>query len=446
MQYPERGRAGTGAVLSLSAVGPQEKFLSNGKTDDSFFNPNNVIKHTNFSTQFRNHIIQKDDGNPTWPFDKEIIFRINPKTSGDVLSNAFLKCELPQLVEGNAYCQQVGFSMIKEIKLKINESTIDKITGDWLTINKELFLKSEETNALKDMVGGEESISPTTSTLPLYIPLNLFFCRDRTIPYDKRWLISDDFFKPYLLLCACWNNEINISIKFQPISFFSNVTSDISMPNLNVVTIEHSLTDNERLFYQTNKQLSLINSVTNQAVLPIEKNQESFKNFLSATGPVKSFHWFFRNSDFENSSNSDNFLKRFNFSSNHLSSNILTENSNVIMADAKIFIGGSSGQIGFQGQLQENRVTGHGYYKFLQTFDHHLQNPDRNIYTYSFSIDPANPSPTGAIDFGLVKTSKTILQGTIYRPAQSNSYNLHLFYTGYKVLKYENGFASLVFS
>ena len=132
------------------------------------------------------------------------------------------------------------------------------------------------------------------------------------------------------------------------------------MDSLNLVTCEHTITDKERLFYQSNKQISLMNSVEVQSVLPIEKGQGTFKNFLSPSNPVKSFHWFFRNVDFEDATTSTNFLKRFNFSSNVLSSNIYQENSNVIMADAKIFLGGDQ-QIGFQGNSQTNNQTSNAH-------------------------------------------------------------------------------------
>lgn len=443
--YPQRGTAGTGAVLSLYAVGKQENYLNSKDPKNSFFNPK-YLKHTDFSTTLRNHIVQKDPGNPIWPFDKEIRFQINPKTSGDVLSNAFLKCDLPSLSTGEAYCPQVGYAMIKEVRLIIDGATINKVTSDWNILYQELFLKDTETRAFSRTVGSEtEPMSPTTK-FPLYIPLNLFFCRDRTILYDEKYLRSDDFYKPYLLLCAATQSQIEISITFNKPTFFSNATStNVTMEDLNLVTLEHTLTDNERLFYKTNKQISLINAVETQSVLTVEKGSTTFKSFLSPQNPVKSIHWFFRNEDFEEENSHENFLNRYNFSTSLLSSNINNENSNVIMSNASFFLGGQ--QIGFQENVNDNtKVIGHGYYKFLQTFDHHLQPPIRNIYTYSFSISPSNPSPTGAVDFTALTTNNSILQGNIYDKAMSNTYNQHLFYTGYKVLKYENGFASLVFS
>ena len=441
----ERGRAGTGAVLSLYAEGKQDTYL-NCKGGKSFFKEKN-IRHTNFSTTYKPHYIYKDPGNATWPFGLEVKFKINPKISGDVLSNAFLKCNLPALQPDEAYCQQAGNAIIKEIKFIVDGAVFDIRTHDWITIQKELFFNESEKRCLDTLIGDDLNSRTSTRPIPLYIPLNLFFCRSRMKIYDDSYVISDNFFKPYYLLCASYNNDIEISITFHEQAFFSNASATtISMDSLNLVTVEHNLTDKERLFYRVNKQIQVINNVTLQSVLDIEKDQQNFKNFLTPTTPVKSFHWFLRNKDFEDEKNSENFLKRYNFSSDYITSNVMNEDSNVIMADAKIYLNGDN-QIGFQGNFNTSeRVVGNSYYKYLQNYDHYLNTPNRNIYTYSFSIDPSNPSPTGAINFSMLKSSKTTLEGTIYNGASSNAYNMHMFYFGYSIINYENGFASLAFT
>ena len=47
MLYPERGTAGTGAVLSLSAIGKQDNYLTSEDPQNSFFNPK-YIKHLTY--------------------------------------------------------------------------------------------------------------------------------------------------------------------------------------------------------------------------------------------------------------------------------------------------------------------------------------------------------------------------------------------------------------
>ena len=137
-----------------------------------------------------------------------------------------------------------------------------------------------------------------------------------------------------------------------------------------------------------------------------------------------------------------NFNNRYNFSSDGSDSNIYNEFSKHVITDAKIYMNGSY-QIGFQGS--ENSKLGAGYYKYIQSFQHHLEPPARNIYTYSFAINPRNPTPTGALNFALMNSSKTVMELRM-NPDDNKSYTMHLYYLGYKWLKYENGFVSTVFS
>lgn len=440
----ERGRAGTGAVLSTYAIGKQDTFLVSDKTDNSLFQYK-PIQHTNFSKIFRSHIKEQKNNGESWPFGQEIRFPINPQTSSDLLANAFLKCSLPELTDGSAYCGNIGHAMIDEIKFNINGVTIDRITGDWSIMHDELFFNTSDERTSSVIIGDE---NPTSGPISLFIPLHLFFCRFRSDLFDRNYLTSDNFYRPYFYLCSCWNNDIEIVVKFKPVPFFSNasVQSDVYIEKLNMVTEEYLLTDEERNYYQTNKVETLIDIVEKNPTFNVNQNESNFKHNLVTSLPIKSFHWFLRNKDFEDDTNSENFLKRFNFSSNVNLTDPNLEQYSVIMSDAKIYINGSN-QIGFQGStLSESDTIGSSYYKYLQSFQHHFHAPDRNIYTYSFAIDPRNPEPTGAVNFSTLDSSKTLLNGAILSGAQSNTYSVNLYYLGYKLLKFENGFCQEMFA
>lgn len=436
----ERGTAGTGAVLSLSAIGKQDTYLL-GKHKK--FTPPSIKQHTNFATIYRSHILKNPiDQSNSWPFDREVRFKINPKTSSDILANAYIQCELPHLCGSNTYCKHVGNTIIKEIKFMVNGVAIDTIDGDWSIIHNELYNTESEKRSNLNMTGPASTTSKATKLL---IPLYFFFHRSRGVLNEKNFMESDNFFKSYFYTCACWNNDIEISITFQPVSFFSNaVQTEVNLPELNLITQEFDVTDNERLYLMNNPQQMVINTIENQPVLNIPIGSSSFKNDLVTSSPVKSFHWFLRDVNFEDSSNVLNFNNRYNFSSNALS-NINQEYSDQIITDAKIYLNGVY-QLGFQGS--DNSRVGSGYYKYIQSFQHHLEPPNRNIYTYSFAIDPRNPTPTGALNFNVMNSSKTIMNLKMKDNDQTKtkSYNMHLYYLTCKVLKYENGFVSPVFS
>ena len=100
-------------------------------------------------------------------------------------------------------------------------------------------------------------------------------------------------------------------------------------------------------------------------------------------------------------------------------------------------------QIGFNGSV--NIGLDSDYYQYVQCFQHHLEPPSRNKYTYSFAIDPRNPTPTGYLNFATMDSSKIIME-LIMNTSAKKSYRMHLYYLGYKFLRYENGFVSSVFS
>ena len=119
------------------------------------------------------------------------------------------------------------------------------------------------------------------------------------------------------------------------------------------------------------------------------------------------------------------------------------------MSDARLYLNGHD-RLGFLGTSDRSRVTGANYFKHVQPYQHGLTTPLRNIYTYSFALLPKNPQPTGSVDFSSLTSSKTTLDGslldTVTEPGNFNKYNMHLYYTGFKFMVYENNRAGLLFA
>jgi len=470
---------GTGAVLSLHAIGKQDTFL-NGK-DGTFWKQDNV-QHTNFTRFQKVHTYNNNSGTDTnWPFGNRITFQIDPKTSGDIMSNMYIKLTMPGLPTGNTYCDQLGRAVIKEASLSIGGTTIETLEDDWYIIHDELYASLSEQSAYKDILNGGQDITqlPGSSVcqnpLPLYIPLGFFFCRTHeTLPGSWDNNVSTDsgqggnngdaIFRPYLYTCACLSDIISVTIEFNPVTFFSNVASDhtMSLSKVSLVTEEMVLTDVERNYLMSNKQQYIIPTVQKQPVHRLDKDAgvinattsvstgsvPYFSNQLVGLPPVKAFHWFMRNQKVEDDTDSFEFLHRFNFSSN-LASNAYQENLYQIMSDARLYLNGHD-RLGFLGTSDRSRVTGANYFKHVQPYQHGLTTPLRNIYTYSFALLPKNPQPTGSVDFSSLTSSKTTLDGslldTVTEPGNFNKYNMHLYYTGFKFMVYENNRAGLLFA
>jgi len=433
----ERGKAGTGAVLALSAIGKQDTFLTG--TEKTFFKKN-VEKHTNFATTFTSHIMNTND-EVSWPFGKTISFKIDPKESADILTNAFLKCSLPKPHESsNGYSPYVGITMIKQLDFKINGEIVDTITDDWIMFHDELFHNNSNRRSFAELTGGENPV--IDEEVDLYVPLYLFFNREKGLMSKHSFLTSDYFYKPYFYLCACLNNDLEIEITFNDVPYFSNVSnqSNVYLSNVNLVTQEYYLTDKERSYLQLNKQYTIINTIQSGSPFVIPKNTTDIVTNLNSTLPVKSFHWAFKDVRFDDATSSTYFTNRHNYSFME-NTEPNKEYEHQITDNVKFLIEGTH-DLGFISEDSNN------FYKYVQAYNHHFNTPRRNMYTLSFGFDPKNPLPTGSVNFSSLTPSKTKVNLKINSDTnvQSNSYNMYVYYFGYKIIQYEHGFASVIFS
>lgn len=463
--------AGTGAILTLGANGKQDEYLTSSNLVNTFWDFESV-KHTHFTLFYKS--IPKHRNVPpdtNWPFGTTLSFNINPKTAGDVLINAYLKLTLPALPNGYAYCGQIGNALIKEYSFRINETIIQTIPGDWNIIHDELYAEISETRAKRFMLNGGERndlLPPSNAELPIYVPLNFFFSRTKNI-IPGNWMNntstgsetnSADTYHAFFLMCACTNQQIYVDVKFNPVTFFSNVTTSLSVEKVQLVTEEATLSPEEVIFYRSKKQRNIHNTVSRQPILRLDKGNgvvnsstsppsgchNKYKDELVTNIPVKAIHWFLRDQRYEDSEDPTHFLNRYNFSSNPAST-VTDEYLYQILSDARVYINNQS-QTNFFGKNVSPFVgtTGANYYKYVIASTHGFTTPHRNIYTYSFSINPREPSPSGSLDFSIVDSSKTYINGHIQEVATSNTYNVSTLYIGFTVLQYENGFCKLLFT
>jgi hypothetical protein len=459
--------AGTGAVLSLHAIGKQDEYLSDLKGDpkNSFWNYK-PVQHTNFSLYYRSlSAFPNTPGDQSWPFGQTVNFTLDPKTSGDVLANAFLKFTLPGLTPPAQYCDQVGQALIKEYSFRVGDTVIQTMPGDWGIIHDELYSELTEQYAHRFMFNAGQALGTLPSSgkaanpIPIYLPLNFFFSRYSTV-LPGNWYNNasvspeselDSSFKPYFMLCACTQQKITITVTFNPITYFSNAGA-VSLTKVQLVTEEASLSPEEVNFYRNNRQTYVYNTVAKQPRLRLDKGEGvknstgsipsgstlEFRNFLVTSIPVKAMHWFFRDQRYEDSSSNVHFLNRFNFCTSPTATPS-QEFTNQVMKYATIRLNGNESLTLLNGAPGD-------YYKYVQSDIHKFTTPKRNIYTYSFSLKPRDPNPTGSLNFSIMESSKTVLEGRLKNEGTSNSYNMDMFYLGYIAIKYEHDFCSLVFS
>jgi len=438
-----RGKAGTGSVLSLDAIGRQEIFLL-GKDSLFMTESDEKRRHTNFSMYQTFTKVTNPGGVVNWPFGQTILVTLKPQQMGDLLKNMYLKCRMPRLQDvsqfDTSYCDQVGRAILQKAIFRVDGQEVETIYDDWNIIRDQLYLTSDQKISMQSLVNGGQAEGTLSSSsikagpIDLYIPLNFFFAN------------NDATFFP---MCAITQQKIIISLTFNTVSFFSDTRTpelypgsefQCSLAEFSIVCEQVVVSPEERLYLQSVDHTLLIETVKRQPVLNIQPSVPRIKNFLVPNIPVKSFHWFYRRVNFEDTATvTKNFFRqRYNFSY-VASDNISVQSDYPILSDARFFMNGES-QLGFlEDSVQNNPQTSY-YYKYLQPTTAGYSTPERNVYTYTFSLEPLATPISGSMDFSKMVADKTFIDSSILASASSNSFNMHMFYIGLVTLEFSGGF------
>src|SRR5210317_1640648 len=437
--------ASTGAILSLNALGKQDTYLLSGKPDDSLFKYEEK-RHSNFSRFHRTTTVYNPGGKLTWPFGERIKVTMNPQNAGDLLSNMYVSLTLPAIPGGRNYSDQVGRHLIKSITMRVDELELETIYDDWMVIYDELYLEMSEKITNKFLINRMLPYDTAVDTpeyaqyqSDLIIPIPFFFSRK----YASDEYETNKPNRPYFPVCSIYRQKIEFEFEFHKQTFFTNTTDTVTLPHFNVVTEEITISPEERKFLSSERQVMITDLVRKHPTIVSDLNQDVIRNNLVPNIPVKCIHWFLRNTIFENEDDAEGvgaggeylYENRFNFSS---TLDFQGENTTLYptMLEASFYINGN--------KLTKVTKTNHEYYKFLIPYQKRLSRPIRNIYTYSFSLNPVNVEPSGNLDFSQIQSEKTNIEVTLDSELVSaNTYSLNMYYTGYQTFTFDRGFLSI---
>lgn len=439
-EYKDLPKVGYNAATSyaLYAVGPQEKYVQ-GK-DDHVWNTD-YPQHSNFVCYQRYVPIQGSQF-----LGQTIMVQLKPKELGDLLSNMYFICQLPPLTSSsNIYTNQVGRSLIAQCDFMVNDTIVETVYDDWFFIKDQVFLDADEQLGMKYAVnnGSATSLSPTSGNTTICIPLEFFFCRRHSYNTQGRERLR----RPYFPLCALWQQYIYIRIQFQPWVWISN---DLAVPNKEIINPalileEIKLTDAERLYYKSKDLRYVVNKLKKESVL-------SFNSFtpqlqLTASFPVQMLIWFFRNKKYETVTSQlyNDSRYEYGFTTKYVKTavplNFVSQTTYYVdpVQSFQILLNNINITSTFDGSL---------YYSFKQPMEHNLSIPAKNIYMYSFGLNPKEYNAGGYINFSKLNSQTTTIQIVFqqkYAQQVFQGYNLYLFYYGYTILEFSGGFARLPF-
>ena len=435
---------GEAAKISLKAIGKQDTHLLSKDPEDSFFNYNPKT-HSEFRKYHRVRNVINDGNIANWPFGQTVKVQFNPTNMGDLLSNMWLSVTIPGISDGN-YADQLGRHLLKSITMFVDDIEVEKVHDDWGIIYDELYLEISEKVSNRFLINrnlGYDDSSNYESlarySADLVIPLHFFFSRK----YASDEYSSNKPNRPYFPVCAIHRQKIEFELEFHQQSFFTNTTDTMSLQSFNLITEEITVSPEERKYMTSERQTLVTDLVRKHPTAVSDTDSDIIRTNLVPNIPVKCIHWFLRNVEFENEADAVGaidvneerlFQNRFNFSTSSKFDEIETF-YNPVLSSASFYINGN--------RLPNVTSTNHNYYKYLTSFRNRLARPYRNVYTYSFSMNPINVEPSGNLDFSQIQSDKTNIEVTL--TDTTKPYTLHMYYTGYQTFTFDRGFMSIAY-
>jgi Major capsid protein N-terminus len=457
---------GTGAVIGLNAIGKQDEIISELKysPENSLFTPE-MRKPSQFLKYYRRYVQTGDRTVQNWPFDRTVTVTLKTGTMGDLLSNMFLKINLPAISNTYSYGPFMGNQIFDTIEFYVGSELVQTIDDFGMNLYLNMYPDASVRNGLVPItlrkIGLPSSSTYKNSPLGLYIPLPLWFSRtfhptstekeiDDGVSYKGA---ANSNFTEYFPLCAVRKQDIFIKIKFRPISWFTSAPSLSRIPEFTIVTEEIVLTDRERYYWTQNKfsqtvhvfeknastTVNVADGVKNPTSTLTNKAPASYKYTLQSQYPIKNVLWCFRNKTF--TSNTAQFLNRLNCSSSS-TDYFYNTSSGLISA---IEIQKNNKTISFISDSSFSTIKSAQYFTFVDKFMAGLMTPLTPIYSYAFDVHATQMTDTGSADYS-IRDKKDTLTITNYflntQAVMSNVYEFLCYTSCYKTLDFENGYLS----
>lgn len=419
----------TSGIIQLVSNAKSTPFLT-GNPQITFFK--SLFK--SYSNFYITKIEQQINGNPNFGNTINCIL----SKSGDLLKNIYLDITLPDLNKTTntswyGYTNNIGCNIIDNIIFKINDVIIDKIYGESIDIYNNIFGNDESDLVLE--YESEFSIRNTDNTIPIekrhcYIKLPLWFSKNTGSS---------------LPLIALNNSNISIDIEFKKLI---DVIKLDNYNNLSDITIKSNsnfdckifteciyLDEKEQHFFSTQSHEYLIEQLQyngDEVITHFDKKKDIFLNFRH---PIKEIFWVI---------SVDNTNINLNLQNDY---NSLTKYTSYY-SNYKDTFDTLTIKLNSMTLLEEEKAH---YYRILQSNLYHNLNRKKYIYSYSFSLNPNQFQPSGAINFTDLNTALFSFNfsnndtNTLVDSGCSTNGIIKIFALNYNILKIVSGQASIAF-
>ena len=164
---------GEAAKLSLKAFGKQDTYLLSKDPEKTFFDYQDVKRHSEFRKFHKTKNVLNPGRVAGWPFNQTVKVEYDPKNMGDLLTNLYLKVNLPaKETVGVNYTTPLGRGFLKSITMYVDDMKVEEITDDWEMIHESLYLdpQSKKGNLVLQNMSHDftpVSLPPPVTDLPI---------------------------------------------------------------------------------------------------------------------------------------------------------------------------------------------------------------------------------------------------------------------------------------
>ena len=385
-----------------------------------------------YSNFYITTVEQTVNGDPN--FNKTINCTLDK--SGDLIKEIYLEITLPDInkpVNSSwyGYTNNIGCNIIKSVTLRINDQVIDKIYGESIDIYNNI--NNIDTSAMTLEYNSEFSLRNIGNSIDykkrhVYIKLPFWFTKNSGVA---------------LPVISLNNSDINLDIEFRSLKevIKNNNYQDIenitkksdSRFDCKILTEYIYLDSVEKQFFRRNTHQYLIEQLQFNGEDVLTKFDTNKSIYLNFKNPVKEIFWVITvdnnniDSNLENDYN--NFTKYTTYYSNYsdtFDTLTIKLNSMTLLEDKPAI-----------------------YYRVIQSHLYHNNKRNKHIYSYSFSLNPNELQPSGALNFTDLNNALFLFKFKENISLESGCATngiIRIYAYNYNILKIASGQASLMYS
>jgi hypothetical protein len=413
----------SGGLMQLVALGAQDVYLTSNPSIT--FWKSVYRHHTNFAVE---SVENTFSGNAT--FGRKVTAVIS--RNGDLVTGMYLQVTLPATGADTSYVNNVALALIKSVEVEIGGQRIDKNYGEFMHMKNQLVLPEEKKRGYEMMTGGYGDISEATITDAVadyagatkaintvnqaaktyYVPLQFWFCNGN--PGSA------------LPLIALQYHEVRVSFEFRPVAELVRAATP-ALPTEEMTAslfVDYVFLDaEERKMFSQSTHEYLITQTQFHGDETIAANTTNHKIRMNLNHPVKALYWTILDNDAATAQATTG-NQWFDFG---------LDSDAERMTKATISLNGHE-------RFAEREGS---YFRLVQPYMHHTRVPAKQVYMYSFGLNPESPQPSGTCNFSRIDNSTLQFQTKTF---DNDGATIKIFAENLNVLRVVSGMAGLSYS